>query len=663
MNSATPASIPWTDEQKAIIEAPRNARLRVEAGPGTGKTAVACQRVAWLADQGVNPSRIHMISFTRAAVAEIRSRIKAWSENPEISAVKISTIDRQAWMIRHGTGDIDYESLGESYGGSYEEGIQDTIDKLQEGDPILEDYLAATQHLVIDEAQDLMGVRVDFVTTLIDKIPDEAGITVFGDSAQAIYGFTTDVEDRDANPGTFLESYNFEAKNFELKNLTEIHRIKDEDLKVLFSNTRSAAINSSPTEAPEKVIESIKAHSEALEGEIVDSDIGDGNLILSRKRAQSLMMAGFYPELCRLRLSGLPDVIHPWVGAVFHSHMEDSINQADFEGLWDDDVKAIVDGSITVDEAWELLVRTVSSGQPGIVDLTKLRGILSRGRPHIDFCTPYFGGDGPVFGTIHASKGREADRIVVMLPSNYQPYGDEDEASQDLKAREEARVYYVAATRAKKLCWHKVDQSLRGSSSLDSGRVWHTYDPSKVKVQIGQDGDLDASGLVRRAPYCPTKKEASVRHERLICLLVHGIGCGEPVPLKAELESIQVDGKEVWCYRIRMDMDRLKEQLPELHDQLELKQMLGEEKDTVGWLDSKLNRDLFKIFNALESRKDGVPRNPPYRINFLKMVGLQTVAIDPIEAEYLHDPFRASGLFLAPLVFGFPQIWPPKRKN
>ena len=38
----------WDDQQREIVEAPETARLEVFAGPGMGKTAVACARVSKL---------------------------------------------------------------------------------------------------------------------------------------------------------------------------------------------------------------------------------------------------------------------------------------------------------------------------------------------------------------------------------------------------------------------------------------------------------------------------------------------------------------------------------------------------------------------------------------------------------------------------------------
>ena len=48
--------------------------LLVVAGAGTGKTKTLASRVAWLIDQGVEPGRILLLTFTRRAAAEMIRR-------------------------------------------------------------------------------------------------------------------------------------------------------------------------------------------------------------------------------------------------------------------------------------------------------------------------------------------------------------------------------------------------------------------------------------------------------------------------------------------------------------------------------------------------------------------------------------------------------------
>lgn len=87
--------IKWDEDQLRVIEADRSARLLVSAGPGMGKTAVACSRVAHLIEyEDVADSNVWLVSFTRSAIAELKARIGDFAEDPSnVFAVKISTID------------------------------------------------------------------------------------------------------------------------------------------------------------------------------------------------------------------------------------------------------------------------------------------------------------------------------------------------------------------------------------------------------------------------------------------------------------------------------------------------------------------------------------------------------------------------------------------
>ena len=51
--------------------------LRVIAGPGTGKTTTLTARVEYLLDQGIQPERILLLTFTRRSAREILSRVRA----------------------------------------------------------------------------------------------------------------------------------------------------------------------------------------------------------------------------------------------------------------------------------------------------------------------------------------------------------------------------------------------------------------------------------------------------------------------------------------------------------------------------------------------------------------------------------------------------------
>lgn len=66
----------WTDAQRAAIEA-RNDTVLVSAAAGSGKTAVLVERVTRMIREGGDITRMLIVTFTRAAAAEMRERITA----------------------------------------------------------------------------------------------------------------------------------------------------------------------------------------------------------------------------------------------------------------------------------------------------------------------------------------------------------------------------------------------------------------------------------------------------------------------------------------------------------------------------------------------------------------------------------------------------------
>ena len=133
----------WDADQLQVIRADAGARLVVEAGPGTGKTAVACARLAHLiSDEDVEPSNAWIISFTRTAVAEIRARLHSYVGDASF-AIRIATIDSHAWSIHSGH---DPEAR---LTGSYEESIVRVIALLRSDEDVA-DELSKIEHVVID---------------------------------------------------------------------------------------------------------------------------------------------------------------------------------------------------------------------------------------------------------------------------------------------------------------------------------------------------------------------------------------------------------------------------------------------------------------------------------------------------------------------------------
>ena len=94
---------------------------------------------------------------------------------------------------------------------------------------------------------------------------------------------------------------------------------------------------------------------------------------------------------------------------------------------------------------------------------------------------------GPIVGTIHSSKGREARTVFLMLGA---PPDDIDVA--------EGRVLYVGLSRAKEVLHVRrvIDSHW---SHLPSGRPWRRSSTGSIQVEIGRTGDVDPVGSAAAA--------------------------------------------------------------------------------------------------------------------------------------------------------------------
>lgn len=57
------------------VAACKESPLRVVAGPGTGKTFALMRRVARLLEEGIDPSRVLLVTFTRVAAGDLEKEL------------------------------------------------------------------------------------------------------------------------------------------------------------------------------------------------------------------------------------------------------------------------------------------------------------------------------------------------------------------------------------------------------------------------------------------------------------------------------------------------------------------------------------------------------------------------------------------------------------
>ncbi len=623
-----PALIEWDESQREVIDAPPEDRLLVGAGPGTGKTAVACARVSQLIDQGgLEPSRIWLISFTRTAVREIRDRIAAYLEDASAAyAVKIATLDSHAWTIHSG---FDEEAKILS---TYEENIERVLDLVGQDENVGE-YLETVEHLVVDEAQDIVGIRADLVVEIIRKLSPRYGVTVFADEAQAIYGFADDREVREGQAGEppLPEKIRRGAAGaFRECELTQVHRTGSPQLLTIFSDTRRKVLTAAGengdklAEIKDEVIR--LAHGEAPNVDDAALAELEDAFILYRRRCDVLLTTSILTQNGiphRVRMSGLPVCLAPWIGAALGEHTDADLSRERFMALWADRVHGTSLATSDADEAWGHLVRVAGRTQ-AVVEMRLLRQRLGRKQPPAELCHAELGLHGPIVGTIHASKGREADTVHLMLPHA---------SSKNIDQDEEARVVFVGATRGRsRLLIGRGYQQFAGRVEA-SGRAYclHTRnDQPRAQVEIGHDGDIGAEGLAGRSFFAsPDAVRAAQTRIRSFA--------DETVSLVAESDR---DAKFV--YRLKEDG----------------------QGQCLAVLSPAVNTDLFTVADAVQRKLGGGKRRPPDTIRHLHVRGVRTIVLPPDapESETLYEPWRSSGIMLAPLVLGYSTAYFGRRR-
>jgi hypothetical protein len=621
----------WDLEQlEVIMELPERWQL-VEAGPGSGKSAVACQRVAYLIDEGVPPSRILLISFTRTAVAELRDRIVRYAAaRTNAKGVRISTIDSHAWSLRTG---FDDDPLPHSIGdGSFDLSISRTVEMFQEGNPDLLDFMARLEHLVIDEAQDIMSIRAELVLEMLRTLSANAGVTILADPAQAIYGFTADDGDDAAPGGDLLTRLTSACPRPLLRRvLKHNHRAQQVSLGELFLRAREQAQAIDPVGHVARVQEVIRTACGADMGaqsyeniaEFLADKRDESTFVLFRRRADVLMASSFCSEAGlshRLRLSSLPLVVRPWIGWLLGETCQALIMKEEFDCLWEVRVNAApaLFLSLTRDEAWMLLHRLAAGRLTETVDLEVFRRIVARPRPPIELCSPDVGFGGPILGTIHASKGREADTVVLVLAA---PFDASEEEGDDVASAvlEEGRVYYVGATRARKALV-TADSATAGVRYLDSRRVYRSLRTHKAQLEVGRNGDVD--NLAHLA------WTNAIDVQRLLASFVT-----KSIPLRA------ISQKEN-SYAFRLSVDQVDDD--------------GVTRTSeIGQLSKEFDYEWKELWGQIDTEQK---LRPPSAIPHLHLVDVTTIGIPEEHRWAVKHPFKLSGLALAPIIKGLPLI-------
>ncbi len=447
MTAMTDGIIALTPSQLKVVEQPWDARTLVTAGAGAGKTTTLTYRLEHLTGvEELEAAEILVLSFSRAAVRELRDRV----DRLAVSArrVRAQTFDGWALALLRQM-DPQRDDLA---GTNFDDRIAMAIDAIDAG--VIESFeQGEPAHVVIDEVQDLVGVRREMVEALLDRFADSCGFTVVGDAAQSIYGFqVADMEERAGETNRFFDwiraSY---AADLVEVTLDDNFRARTPEARVALPyGARLQNLSADPAAAN---AEATSIHAGLCSELAAAPDFGDLNdkfvqdslrlngsttAILCRDNGQVLWLSEKlhgYGVPHRIQRSPRSRPVPPWVA--------DLLGAVSGATLTEERFVEIVSGlpAVTDDpgRVWRSL-RRVAASPRNQLDVEALRRAVAEGRiPDELTANP---GHPLVLSTVHRAKGLEFDRVLVVEPEPLPASG-----GSDVDPPAEARLLYVAMTR------------------------------------------------------------------------------------------------------------------------------------------------------------------------------------------------------------------------
>jgi DNA helicase-2/ATP-dependent DNA helicase PcrA len=412
-----------SQQQAASIAA--GERQIVLAPPGSGKTEVVAALLEHLVDEGLDSfDDVLAISFSRAAVGALDRRTRRGSGSARAT---IRTLDSLASRILD-----DSDEEGDWRALSFDARIARALSIVEIGVEVSD--LVSLQHLIVDEVQDLVGVRARLVLAILNQLPEDTGFTLLGDPHQAVYDFQL-ADAGDLTSAQFLEAARGLGSVTQVR-LTQQYRARSPEARAATTLLLDSAMD-------DQRIRTVRTFVSQLLTVGAVEDLGrplkrwkGSTAFLCRTNGQALLVAD------RLRQAGAPATMRAaaedlplasWIAEVFEGQPTRVVAK--------DDALALLAerAPIPAPDAWRLLKDVEREFRaPNRLDLTRLARGLSRGVAPANLVAS--SATDVVVSTIHRAKGLEFDNVVLVNSSELLPGSAADE---------DASVAYVAVTRAR----------------------------------------------------------------------------------------------------------------------------------------------------------------------------------------------------------------------
>ena len=443
-------------QQEDIIMLDPTERTVVNAGPGTGKTWTLIEKIKYmLTEMGTEPENILVLCFSRAAVEVVRTRLEVSAEKDELPLnwheIEVRTFDSFATYLLAWLQENKPDVLPDKYSlefESYDQRIKTAISAIRK----FEDILAGYEHVIIDEVQDLVGVRAELVLELLRTLPDTCGFTILGDSCQALYDYLS------ANDSSVMDSAKFYnavfAKYVDANYYALTHNYRQGDSFGAYTVPYRESILTGTADERTKEAAALNNNLPMSSVNLKKFSVADaikfrknGTLgVLTRTNGQALQISSW------LRSAGVEHLLQKpsnsnelgsWIVRILTSAETDVISEDEFNTLFS--AAYPEKGNIAI-RYWNALVSTQRDQTKRHYEIEDLlRGLMQNARNPLLFEEPTDKQYEITVSNIHRAKGREFDTVLV-LEDVLEAMADEE--TDDLL---EHKVCYVALTRPKKL--------------------------------------------------------------------------------------------------------------------------------------------------------------------------------------------------------------------
>lgn len=413
MTDETPATL--DEDQRRVAQASPEERLYVVAGPGSGKTETVSARLTHLAEEeGLAGDSLLVISFSRAAVEAVQRRQR---KNAPHTAAWVTTLDSLASRILTDAG-------GDVTGLGFDARIKALLRSLPD-DPNVLSQLSSIEHLIVDEIQDVVGLRAELLVALLRNLPSSTGFTLLGDPLQGIYDFqltpgsltTDDVRDHAVALGADIVHLHGQYRA-QTPDARKAMAIRGAGLIVPWIQALEDHVNAMVRLSTEQISEWITGTSGTL-------------AVLTQTNAQALLMARDLHALgidAELLGPAHERPVASWIArdlGAAPAQLDFDSFAARMSGLDEEGAR----------ERW-LRLRGLTRPSGGSIDVGKVASRLAAGIIPVALRAER---RRVTISTIHRAKGLEFDRVLLLEPSAWYRQEDDREAH--------GRALYVAITR------------------------------------------------------------------------------------------------------------------------------------------------------------------------------------------------------------------------